>query len=87
MSWLTPTLVASLCTAIATVLGSIQAATYRSKKRLRQLSAQVDAMEEYTWNIRHTVHRYNANLPENVEPVKMPDLPEFLKDTVDSGGG
>ena len=87
MSWLTPTLVASICTAIATVLGSIQAATYRSKTRLRQLSAQVDAMEEYTWNIRHIVHRYNANLPENVEPVKMPDLPEFLKDTVDGGGG
>ena len=87
MSWFTPTLVASLCTAIATVLGSIQAATYRSKNRLRQLSAQVDAMEEYTWNIRHIVHRYNANLPENVEPVKMPDLPEFLKDTVDGGGG
>lgn len=87
MSWLTPTLVASICTAIATVLGSIQAAAYRSKKRLRQLSAQVDAMEEYTWNIRHIVHRYNANLPENVEPVKMPDLPEFLRDTVDGGGG
>ena len=86
MSWLTPTLVASICTAIATVLGSIQEVTYRSKKRLRQLSAQVDAMEEYTWNIRHIVHRYNANLPENVEPVKMPDLPEFLKDTVDGGG-
>jgi len=44
-------------------------------------------MEEYTWNIRHIVHRYNVNLPENVEPVKMPDLPEFLKDTVDGGGG
>ena len=87
MSWLTPTLVASICTAIATILGSIQAVIYRSKKRLRQLSAQVDAMEEYTWNIRHIVHRYNANLPENVEPVKMPDLPEFLKDTVDGGGG
>lgn len=86
MSWFTPTLVASLCTAIATVLGSVQAVTYKSRKRLRRLSAQVDALEEYTWNMRHVVHRFNAHLPDGVDPVQLPDLPEFLKDTVDGGG-
>lgn len=86
MSWFTPTLVASLCTAIATVLGSIQAITYRSKKRLRQLSAQVDAMEEYTWGVRREVRRFNSRLPDEVEPMHLPDVPEFLKDTVDGGG-
>lgn len=86
MLWLTPTLVASICTAIATVLGSIQAATYRSKKRLRQLSAQVDAMEEYTWGVRREVRRFNGRLPDGVDPLVLPDPPGFLKDTVDGGG-
>lgn len=80
MSWFTPTLVASLCTAIATVLGSIQAVTYRSKKRLRQLSAQVDALEEYTWGVRREVRRFNARLPDKVDPLVLPDPPGFLQD-------
>ena len=86
MSWFTPTLVASLCTAIATVLGSIQAVTYKSRKRLRRLSAQVDALEEYVWGVRREVRRFNTGLPDEVEPMHLPDVPEFLKDTVDGGG-
>lgn len=43
-------------------------------------------MEEYTWGVRRTVRRFNAGLPDDVEPMHLPDLPEFLKDTVDGGG-
>lgn len=86
MSWFTPTLVASFCTALATVLGSVQAITFKSRKRLRRLSAQVDALEEYTWGVRREVRRFNAGLPDDVEPMHLPDVPEFLKDTVDCGG-
>lgn len=86
MSWFTPALVASICTALATVLGSVQAVTHKSRKRLRRLSAQVDAMEEYMWGVRREVRRFNARLPDGVEPVRLPDLPGFLKDTVDGGG-
>lgn len=87
MSWFTPALVASLCTALATVLGSVQAVTSRSRKRLRRLSAQVDALEEYVWGVRREVRRFNARLPDEVEPMHLSDVPEFLKDTVDGGGG
>ena len=86
MSWFTPALVASICTALATILCSVQAVTSKSRKRLRRLSAQVDAMEEYTWGVRREVRRFNARLPDGVEPMHLPDLPEFLKDTVDGGG-
>ena len=86
MSWFTPALVASICTALATILGSVQAVTSKSRKRLRKLSAQVDAMEEYTWGVRREVRRFNARLPGGVEPMHLPDLPEFLKDTVEGGG-
>jgi hypothetical protein len=86
VSWFTPALVASICTALATILGSVQAVTSRSRRRLRRLSAQVDAMEEYTWGVRREVRRFNAGLPGDVEPMHLPDLPEFLKDTVDGGG-
>ena len=86
MSWITPTLVASLCTALATVLGSVQAVTSKSRRRLRRLSAQVDALEEYTWGVRREVRRCNAGLPDEVEPMHLPDVPEFWKDTVDGGG-
>ncbi len=78
MSWFTPALVASICTALATVLGSVQAVTSRSRKRLRRLSAQVDAMEEYTWGVRREVRRFNAGLPDEVEPMHLPDLPDFF---------
>jgi len=50
------------------------------------LSAQVDALEEYTWGVRREVRRFNSRLPDEVEPMHLPDLPEFLKDTVDGGG-
>ena len=86
MSWLTPALVASLCTALATVLGSVQAVTFKSRKRLRRSSAQVDALEEYVWGVRREVRRFNTGLPDEVEPMHLPDVPEFLKDTVDGGG-
>lgn len=43
-------------------------------------------MEEYTWGVRREVRRFNARLPDGVEPMYLPDLPEFLKDTVDGGG-
>ena len=86
MSWFTPALVASICTALATVLGSVQAVTSKSRKRLRRLSAQVDAMEEYVWGVRRRVRRFNAGLPDGVKPMDLPDVPEFLKDTVDGGG-
>ncbi|ATN90341.1 minor tail protein [Propionibacterium phage LilBandit] len=86
MSWVTPALVASLCTALATILGSVQAVTSKSRRRLRRLSAQVDAMEEYTWGVRREVRRFNSRLPDEVEPMRLPDVPEFLKDTVDGGG-
>lgn len=86
MSWFTPALVASLCTALATILGSVQAVTSRSRKRLRRLSAQVDALEEYVWGVRREVRRFNAGLPGEVEPMHLSDVPEFLKDTVDGGG-
>lgn len=80
VSWFTPALVASICTALATVLGSVQAVTSRSRKRLRRLSAQVDAMEEYTWGVRREVRRFNAGLPDNVDPLMLPDPPGFLQD-------
>lgn len=86
MSWFTPALVASICTALATILGSVQAVTSRSRRRLRRLSAQVDAMEEYTWCVRREVRRFNSRLPDEVEPMRLPDVPGFLKDTVDGGG-
>ncbi|AII29823.1 minor tail protein [Propionibacterium phage PHL152M00] len=86
VSWFTPALVASICTALATILGSVQAVTSRSRKRLRRLSAQVDAMEEYTWGVRREVRRFNAGLSDNVDPLVLPDPPGFLKDTVDGGG-
>lgn len=86
MSWITPALVASICTALATILGSVQAVTSRSRRRLRRLSAQVDAMEEYTWSVRREVRRFNSRLPDEVEPMRLPDVPEFLKDTVNGGG-
>lgn len=86
MSWVTPALVASLCTALATILGSVQAVTSRSRKRLRRLSAQVDAMEEYTWGMRREVRRFNSRLPDSVDPLVLPDPPGFLQDTVDGGG-
>lgn len=86
VSWITPALVASICTALATVLGSVQAITSKSRRRLRRLSAQVDALEEYVWGVRRTVRRFNAGLPGDVEPMHLPDVPEFLKDTVDGGG-
>ncbi|ASJ79922.1 hypothetical protein [Propionibacterium phage PacnesP1] len=53
---------------------------------MRRLSAQVDALEEYMWGVRREVRRFNARLPDEVEPMHLPDLPEFLKDTVDGGG-
>ena len=86
MSWFTPALVASICTALATVLGSVQAVTSKSRKRLRRLSAQVDAMEEYTWGAVSYTHLRAHGLPDEVEPMHLPNLPEFLKDTVDGGG-
>lgn len=86
VSWFTPALVASICTALATVLGSVQAVTSRSRKRLRRLSAQVDTLEEYAWGVRREVRRFNTRLPDGVEPIHLPDLPGFLKDTVDGGG-
>lgn len=86
VSWITPALVASICTALATILGSVQAVTSRSRRRLRRLSAQVDAMEEYTWSVRREVRRFNSRLPDEVEPMRLPDVPEFLKDTVNGGG-
>lgn len=86
VSWFTPALVASICTALATVLGSVQAVTFKSRKRLRRLSAQVDALEEYVWGVRREVRRFNAGLPDEVEPMHLSDVPEFLKDTVDGGG-
>ena len=86
MSWITPALVAAICTAVATVLGSVQAVTSKSRRRLRRLSAQVDAMEEYVWGVRREVRRFNSRLPDEVEPMHLPDVPEFLKDTVDGGG-
>lgn len=82
MSWFTPALVASICTALATILGSVQAITSRSRKRLRRLSAQVDAMEEYTWGVRREVRRFNAGLPDEVEPLVLPEPPGFLSDDV-----
>ena len=86
MSWFTPALVASICTALATVLGSVQAVTSKSRRRLRRMAAQVDALEEYTWGVRREVRRFNSRLPDEVEPMRLPDVPEFLKDTVDGGG-
>lgn len=86
MSWFTPALVASICTALATVLGSVQAVTSKSRRRLRRLSAQVDALEEYVWGVRREVRRFNSRLPDGVEPMHLTDVPEFLKDTVDGGG-
>lgn len=86
MSWFTPALVASICTALATVLGSVQAVTFKSRKRLRRLSAQVDALEEYVWGVRREVRRFNSRLPDSVDPLVLPDPPGFLKDTVDGGG-
>lgn len=86
VSWFTPALVASLCTALATVLGSVQAVTFKSRKRLRRLSAQVDALEEYVWGVRREVRRFNARLPDDVDPIVLPEPPGFLKDTVDGGG-
>ena len=82
MSWFTPALVASICTALATVLGSVQAVTSRSRKRLRRLSAQVDAMEEYTWGVRREVRRFNSRLPDSVDPLVLPDPPGFLRDSL-----
>lgn len=82
MSWVTPALVASLCTAIATVLGSVQAVTSKSRKRLRRLSAQVDALEEYTWGVRREVRRFNSRLPDDVDPLILPDPPGFLQDSL-----
>lgn len=86
MAWFTPALVASICTALATVLGSVQAVTFKSRKRLRRLSAQVDALEEYVWGVRREVRRFNSRLPDSVDPLVLPDPPGFLKDTVDGGG-
>lgn len=86
MSWVTPALVASICTALATILGSVQAVTSKSRRRLRRLSAQVDGLEEYVWGVRREVRRFNDRLPDDVEPMHLPDVPEFLKDTVDGGG-
>ena len=45
-----------------------------------------DALEEYVWGVRREVRRFNAGLPGEVEPMHLPDVPEFLKDTVDGGG-
>lgn len=78
MSWITPTLIASLCTLLGTVLGSVQAVSHRSRKRIRQLSAQVDSLEEWVWTARHEVNVFNAGLPDDVGPVVLPELPEFL---------
>ena len=82
MSWFTPALVASLCTALATVLGSVQAVTFKSRKRLRRLSAQVDALEEYVWSVRREVRRFNSRLPDSVDPLVLPDPPGFLRDSL-----
>lgn len=82
MSWVTPALVASICTALATVLGSVQAVTSRSRKRLRRLSAQVDALEEYMWGVRREVRRFNARLPGDVDPLVLPEPPSFLSDVL-----
>lgn len=82
MSWVTPALVASLCTALATILGSVQAVTSKSRRRLRRLSAQVDALEEYTWCVRREVRRFNARLPDGVDPIVLPDPPGFLQDSL-----
>ena len=84
MSWFTPALVASICTALATVLGSVQAVTSRSRRRLRRLSAQVDGLEEYVWGVRREVRQFNGRLPDGVDPLVLPDPPEFLQDV--SGG-
>lgn len=82
MSWFTPALVASICTALATILGSVQAVTSKSRKRLRRLSAQVDALEEYMWGVRREVRRFNAGLPDGVDPLVLPDPPGFLSEHV-----
>ena len=82
MSWFTPALVASICTALATILGSVQAVTSKSRKRLRRLSAQVDALEEYMWGVRREVRRFNAGLPDEVEPMHLSDPPGFLQDSL-----
>lgn len=82
MSWFTPALVASICTVLATVLGSVQAVTSRSRKRLRRLSAQVDVLEEYTWGVRREVRRFNARLPDDVDPLVLPEPPSFLSDVL-----
>lgn len=82
VSWFTPALVASICTALATVLGSVQAVTSRSRRRLRRLSAQVDALEEYAWGVRREVRRFNARLPDDVDPLVLPEPPSFLSDVL-----
>lgn len=42
-------------------------------------------MEEYTWGVRREVRRFNAGLPDGVDPLVLPDPPGFLQDSL--GGG
>ena len=39
-------------------------------------------MEEYTWGVRREVRRFNAGLPDEVDPLVLPDPPGFLQDSL-----
>lgn len=79
MEWLTPQLIIATITAIATALGSVQLQGRRSRKRERQLAAQVDSLAKWAFAANLAVWRYNdAHHPDVL--MELEPLPDWLRD-------
>lgn len=83
METLASTIIAGAATVLAALVTALPALTHRSRKIQRQQAAQIDSLETWVYAARRATRRYNSHLPGGVNPVDLPDLPDWMTNAAD----
>lgn len=73
------TLITVVVTGLTTIIGSIQAVSHRGRKKIRELSYQLDVLEERVYMVRRLVRQHNDHEhPDGSGQFDLPALPEWM---------